>query len=40
MIDPVGSRYVVIGNRMAIDVAGPKPGKMPTNVPKVQPRKQ
>jgi hypothetical protein len=40
MIDPVGSRYIVIGNNIDKVAAGPKPGKTPTNVPNEQPRKQ
>ncbi len=40
MIDPVGFKYMVKGNRMANVEAGPKPGKTPTRVPRTQPRKQ
>jgi hypothetical protein len=40
MIDPVGFRYMVMGNRMDSVAPGPRPGRTPTNVPKKQPRKQ
>jgi hypothetical protein len=40
IIDPVGSKYIVIGSKIDKVEAGPNPGKTPTSVPKVQPRKQ
>jgi hypothetical protein len=40
MKDPVGFKYMVIGNKIDNVEAGPNPGKTPTKVPMTQPRKQ
>jgi hypothetical protein len=40
MIDPVGFKYMVKGNKIDKVEAGPKPGKTPTRVPKTHPIKQ
>ena len=39
-MDPVGSKNIVKGNKMAKVAPGPKPGRTPTKVPKKQPKKQ
>jgi hypothetical protein len=40
MMEPVGFRYMVMGNNMDKVAAGPRPGKTPTSVPREQPTKQ
>jgi len=40
IIDPVGSKYIVTGSRIARVEAGPKPGNTLTSVPKRAPSKQ
>jgi len=40
MIDAVGSKNKVKGNKIDKVEAGPKPGKTPTKVPPRQPKKQ
>jgi hypothetical protein len=39
-MDPVGSKFMVKGNKIDKVEAGPKPGKTPTRVPTTQPAKQ
>jgi hypothetical protein len=39
-MDPVGSKYKVIGNKIDKVDEGPKPGNTPTMVPNIQPIKQ